>query len=524
MAEKFKGYGNPLLAVMLARLSRSQPLLSILPRGVPIASEQKHRFFALEMIRGDGTERDPGAHDREDANVTTTGYGETVTRDKLAARDRDQDTLNGPASSADADLESGKDSSRKADQKDRKPFFNRPKEPLSFSERAMRVTWAWFPTTMSTGSLASLISVQPYTFAGLTAIGKIFFITTLALFIFFTVLIVIRFTFKPRALTTSLHHPSESFFFGSFWVSIALILNGATVYGVPDSGPWLVSALRVVFWIYMACALIVAVFEYHVIFEVEKLALSDAVPAWILPAYPFLISGTLAANIAETQDQNSAVQIIVAGIMGQGLGWILAIFIYVVYLTRLIANNMPPPSTRPGMYVSVGPAAYTCSGLVGLGKQAQNALPDGFLGVTSIDVGDVWRSCSVAAALFVWLVALWFAALTSVSVIRVVRRMNFTLQWWAFVFPNAGLAMASIQLGNSLESTGLRAFGSALTVVLVALWLLCAFCHIRALWNRDLLAVGKDLGVEEVNRRHDEKKLAGRWTEGEVRPPRSEGP
>ncbi|KAM0271389.1 hypothetical protein ACHAQH_009111 [Verticillium albo-atrum] len=476
------------------------------------------------MFHGDGSEKDPEAHNREDTDVTTTGYGEAVRRDNRTVHDRDQDTLNGPGSTADADLESGSGSSPKGERSDKKPFFNRPKEPLPFSERAMRVTWAWFPATMSTGSLASLISVQPYTFPGLTVIGKIFYITTLILFVSFTTLIVTRFAFKPRALTTSLHHPSESFFFGSFWVTIALILNGATLYGVPDSGPWLVSALRVLFWIYMACALIVAVFEYHVIFEVEKLALSEAVPAWILPAYPFLISGTLAANIAETQDQSSAVQIIVAGIMGQGLGWILAIFIYVVYLTRLIANNMPPPSTRPGMYVSVGPAAFTCAGLVSLGMQAQSSLPEGFLGVTSISVGDVWRSCSVAVALFIWLTALWFAALTSVSIIRVVRQMHFTLQWWAFIFPNAGLAMASIQLGNSLEATGLRAFGSALTVVLVALWLMCAFAHGRALWNRDLLAVGKDLGVEEVNRRHDEKKRAGRWTEGYDRPSRSQGP
>lgn len=387
-------------------------------------------------------------------------------------------------------------------------------EPLSFTERAVRVTWAWFPCTMSTGALASLINVQPFVFPGLLTIGKIFYILNLVLFLTFSALIIIRFVQKPRALSTSLHHPSESFFFGSFWVSIALIINGAQGYGVPDAGPWLVSALRVLFWIYVACALVVAVFQYHVIFEVEKLSLSDAVPAWILPAYPFLVTGTVAANIAETQPTGSALQILIAGLAGQGLGWMLAIFIYVVYLTRLIANDMPPPSTRPGMYVSVGPAAYTCAGLVGLGKQAQSVLPDGFLGVSSLSVGDVWRSCSVAAALFLWLVALWFSALSTVSIVRVVRRMSFTLQWWAFVFPNAGLAIATIQLGESLESTGLQAFGSALTVVLVAMWLFCAFCHLRALWTRKLLERDMDLGVEEVNRKHDEKKLRARIGRG----------
>lgn len=237
------------------------------------------------------------------------------------------------------------------------PTINlRHREPLPFKERALRVSWAWFPATMSTGAMASLISQQPFTFPGLTTIGKICYIVDLVMFISFTVLIGIRFVYKPRALTSSLHHPSESFFFGAWWVSLALIIYGAQVYGVPATGPWFVKVMQVLFWMYLGSVTVVVVFQYHVIFEVEKLALSEAVPAWILPAYPFLVTGVLAAAISKKQPQESAVQMIIAGIMGQGLGWILALFIYVVYLTRLINHNMPPPPTRPGMYVSVGPA------------------------------------------------------------------------------------------------------------------------------------------------------------------------
>lgn len=249
------------------------------------------------------------------------------------------------------DLESG------PAQSGRKTFgLRRKREPLPFKERAMRVTWAWYPCTMSTGSYAVLLANQPFTFTGLTTIGTIVYILNLVLFVTFSLLIGIRFIYKPRAFTTSLHHPSESFFFGAFWVSVALIINGAQGYGGDETGEWFVEAMRVVFWLYFACATVVAVFQYHVIFEVEKLSLSEAVPAWILPAYPFLVTGNVAATIAEGQSQQSAVQMIVAGVMGQGLGWILSIFIYVVYLTRLIHHNMPSPSTRPGMYVSVGPA------------------------------------------------------------------------------------------------------------------------------------------------------------------------
>ncbi|EXK46448.1 hypothetical protein FOXG_10953 [Fusarium oxysporum f. sp. lycopersici 4287] len=403
-------------------------------------------------------------------------------------------TLNGRP----VDLESGSSARDKA-------FPKNAPRPLRLKDRVVRITWSWFPCTMSTGGLANLLNEQPYTFTGLKTIGKIFFILNIILFLTFTALIIARFTMKPRAFSTSLHHPSESFFFGAFWVSIALILTGAQSYGGPETGPWLTTAMRVVFWIYYACEMVVAVTQYHIIFETERLDISEALPGWILPAYPFLVTGMLAAKVAGSQPQWSAVQIIVAGLMGQGLGWMLALFIYAVYLSRLIQHKLPDASKRPGMFIAVGPTAFTCGGLIALGTQAKSALPDDFLGTPSVPAGELWSGMSVAAGLFIWLMAIWFSALSAISVLRAVRRMEFSLSWWALVFPNVGLALATINVGNTLSSRGIKIFGSALTVVLVIVWFICAAFHIRAIIRRDLLAVGKDLDVEHVNKQHDRK-------------------
>ncbi|KAI3585769.1 voltage-dependent anion channel [Fusarium oxysporum f. sp. albedinis] len=403
-------------------------------------------------------------------------------------------TLNGRP----VDLESGPSARDKA-------FPKNAPRPLRLKDRVVRITWSWFPCTMSTGGLANLLNEQPYTFTGLKTIGKIFFILNIILFLTFTALIIARFTMKPRAFSTSLHHPSESFFFGAFWVSIALILTGAQSYGGPETGPWFTTAMRVVFWIYYACEMVVAVTQYHIIFETERLDISEALPGWILPAYPFLVTGMLAAKVAGSQPQWSAVQIIVAGLMGQGLGWMLALFIYAVYLSRLIQHKLPDASKRPGMFIAVGPTAFTCGGLIALGTQAKSALPDDFLGTPSIPAGELWSGMSVAAGLFIWLMAIWFSALSAISVLRVVRRMEFSLSWWALVFPNVGLALATINVGNTISSRGIKIFGSALTVVLVIVWFICAAFHIRAIVRRDLLAVGKDLDVEHVNKQHDRK-------------------
>jgi tellurite resistance protein TehA-like permease len=155
---------------------------------------------------------------------------------------------------------------------------------LSIKERLSRFTWPWFACTMSTGSIAVVIAQQPFTFNGLQTIGKVFFILDLVLFVTFTALIGIRFIKDPKALGHSLHHPQESFFFGTWWVSLALILNCMQQYGVSSCGAWLVKTLEVLFWIYAACALLVAIFQYHLIFTKEDLSASEALPAWILPS------------------------------------------------------------------------------------------------------------------------------------------------------------------------------------------------------------------------------------------------
>lgn len=156
-------------------------------------------------------------------------------------------------------------------------------QKVSIRERLSHFTWAWFEVTMSTGAIATLLGQQPFMFNGLRTIGKMFFILDLVLFLLFCTLISIRFIMKPSALKRSLHHPHESFFFGTFWVSIALILYSIQVYGVQSTGPWLVKALEVCFWLYAGCALLVVIFQYHVIFDTEQLPVSEAMPAWIFP-------------------------------------------------------------------------------------------------------------------------------------------------------------------------------------------------------------------------------------------------
>lgn len=210
---------------------------------------------------------------------------------------------------------------------------------------------------MSTAGVASVIAQTPHQFDGLQTIGKIFFIVDLVLFVAFNIALGCRFVIAPRKWWASLHHPVEGLFFGTYWVSIALILTCIQLYGVPSSGIWLVRALEVLFWLYCALVLLVAIFQYYVLFQEERLNVSDAMPAWIFPIYPLLVVGTTAGAIIPSQPEHSAYPMWVGAIMMQGLAWAVSFMMYTIYTQRLMSSSLPSPSTRPGMFVSVGPGS-----------------------------------------------------------------------------------------------------------------------------------------------------------------------
>ncbi|KAF2123373.1 C4-dicarboxylate transporter/malic acid transport protein-like protein [Dothidotthia symphoricarpi CBS 119687] len=367
-----------------------------------------------------------------------------------------------------------------------------------WQERLQHFTWAWFEVTMSTGGLATLLGQQPYTFTGLQTIGKTFFILNIVLFVVSSGCITYRFCNNKGSLMRSLHHPHESFYFGAFFVSVAIIFYGVQQFGVPSCGPWLVKALEVSFWTQAGIVMLVAVFQYHVIFDEEQLPVSDAMPHWILPVYPFLILGVLGSSLLKDVSAGAGLPIFIGSLAFQGLGWTVAFFMLTIYVTRLVNSELPEAPKRPGMYVAVGPASYTANTLVTLGMQAPKHIPINFLGITSFLVGDAFKAIGVVTGIFLWLVAFWFSALATVSVIFTAKDSHFTLNYWAFIFPNVGLVIALIHIANALESDGLRWIGSGATVILSMLWFWIAFLNVKAILEKKVLYPGTDEDMEDI--------------------------
>lgn len=78
------------------------------------------------------------------------------------------------------------------------------------------------------------------------------------------------------------------------------------------------------------------------------------------------------------------------------------------------------------------------------------------------------------------------------ATIEAVGRNDFHLNWYAYVFPNVGFTIATIKIGERLDSRAIQGVGSGMGAVLFFLLVLIYGCHVRAVLQRKICWPGKD--------------------------------
>ncbi|KAA8642257.1 tellurite-resistance/dicarboxylate transporter family protein [Aspergillus tanneri] len=218
-------------------------------------------------------------------------------------------------------------------------------------------------------------------------------------------------------------------------------------------------------------------------------------PSWILPAFPIMLSGTIASVIGSQQPHPSAIPIILGGITFQGLGFSISFMMYAHYIGRLMESGLPSSEHRPGMFICVGPPAFTALALVGMAK----GLPEDFklLDETyAIAEARVIELIAIIVGVFLWALSLWFFCIALFAVLCS-RPKAFHLNWWAMVFPNTGFTLATITLGNALHSRAVQWVGTAMSICIVCMFLFVLVNNVRAVIRKDIMFPGKDEDISE---------------------------
>ncbi|RFU82078.1 malic acid transport [Trichoderma arundinaceum] len=365
---------------------------------------------------------------------------------------------------------------------------NRPK--LSIRERLQHFTWAWYTLPMSTGGLSLLIFAQPYQFNGLKSIGLAVYIINIIIFSIVTISMITRFFLHTGEMVRSITHPREGFFLPTFFLSIATIITSTQRYAIPENHVTLKWAIQAAFWVYVALTSVLAVGQYSYVFAVHSLSLQNFMPTLILPIFPIMLSGTIASVIAATQPEVAAMPILVAGLTCQGLGMSVAILMYAHMIGRLIQSGLPNREHRPGLFMCVGPPAFTALALIGMA----NGVPDS-IEELAIDKSII-KVVAVLVAISLWALSFWWFGIAVIAVVSSPPKY-FHLGWWAMVFPNTGFTLATIAIGKELVSGSVQWVTTGMSIFMVIIYAFVFVNHARAVIVQDIMYPGRDENVED---------------------------
>lgn len=347
---------------------------------------------------------------------------------------------------------------------------------------------------MATGGIANVLSTVPFRFRGLETIGTIVFLFNIVLYLVIWAMILTRFYLYPYTFRASFTHPTESLFVPAVAVSFGTILINIVEYGFGKTGLWLNRAVLVLFWFDAALAVFLSVLIYMILWSTQTFTIARMTPIWIFPAYPLLIIGPHAGNLSARIDNPShALTVIIGGFTIQGIGFLVSLTIYSALVYRLMTQKLPPEPLRPGMFVSVGPSAFTVSGTISMAANLHKAIipKSTYMGASGELVATILRIVANWMSLWLWGLALWFFFVSCSSHWTVIfiksHKMPFAMTWFSFIFPQTALTTATFAIGKAFEVYAIQVLGCVMTCLLLVAWGLVVFAMFRAIKKKEIL-------------------------------------
>ncbi|KAG6012632.1 hypothetical protein E4U54_007407 [Claviceps lovelessii] len=371
----------------------------------------------------------------------------------------------------------------------------RPAEKrVTLKDRIACYQWTYFAMTMATGGVANVLHASYYRAGWITTVGLCFCLLNVAFFVMNCILLSCRFYMRPGTFTRSFTDQVESLFIPAFFVSIAMILINICEYWVPHCGAWLLRTLQVCFWLYVGLSAVASAGLYLILWSTLAFPIHMMTPTWVFPAYPLLLTCPFAAHLIDSADvaghptSINKTAIALCATATQGTGCLIAFMISAAFIYRLMTQKLPRDMQRPGVFISIGPFAFTAAGIAQLGSQAKSIIPDNFLNTPV--TADVIKVVSVLVGLWLWGLAMWFFLVSVGSLWKYTHgghNMPFQMTWWSFVFPNTALVVATETMGDVFNNRGIHLFGAVMTICLIVVWIGVFATMIYCLWTRKLL-------------------------------------
>ncbi|MDH1258872.1 MULTISPECIES: TDT family transporter [Pseudomonas] len=342
----------------------------------------------------------------------------------------------------------------------------------------------WFAATMGTGVLALALAQLPLAIPGLRAVAEGLWLFNILLFTLFTVAYAARWILFFDEARRIFGHSTVSMFFGTIPMGLATIINGFLLFGLPRWGDGVIHIVEVLWWTDVAMSLACGVLIPYMMFTRQEHSIDQMTAVWLLPVVAAEVAaasgGLLAPHLPDAHGQLVA---LTTSYVLWAFSLPVAFSILTILLLRMALHKLPHENMAASSWLALGPIGTGALGMLLLGGEAPaifaaNGLPG---------VGEIASGLGLVAGITLWGFGLWWMLMALLITVRYLRDgIPFNLGWWGFTFPLGVYSLATLKLASILNLTFFSVFGTALVILLAAMWLIVGKRTVQGAWRGEL--------------------------------------
>jgi C4-dicarboxylate transporter/malic acid transport protein len=279
-------------------------------------------------------------------------------------------------------------------------------------------------------------------------------------------------------------HSTVSMFFGTIPMGLATIINGFLLFGLPRWGDGVIQLVEALWWIDVAMSLACGVLIPYMMFTRQEHSIDQMTAVWLLPVVAAEVAaasgGLLAPHLTDAHGQ---LIVLTTSYVLWAFSLPVAFSILTILLLRMALHKLPHENMAASSWLALGPIGTGALGMLLLGGEAPaifaaNGLPG---------VGEIAAGLGLVAGITLWGFGLWWMLMALLITVRYLRDgIPFNLGWWGFTFPLGVYSLATLKLASILNLTFFSVFGTALVILLAAMWLIVGKRTVQGAWRGEL--------------------------------------
>ncbi|MEB2654201.1 TDT family transporter [Pseudomonas siliginis] len=342
----------------------------------------------------------------------------------------------------------------------------------------------WFAATMGTGVLALALAQLPLAIPGLRVVAEGLWLFNILLFSLFTAAYAARWILFFDEARRIFGHSTVSMFFGTIPMGLATIINGFLLFGLPRWGDGVIQLVEVLWWIDVAMSLACGVLIPYMMFTRQEHSIDQMTAVWLLPVVAAEVAAASGGLLApHLTDAHAHLIVLTTSYVLWAFSLPVAFSILTILLLRMALHKLPHENMAASSWLALGPIGTGALGMLLLGGEAPaifaaNGLPG---------VGEIASGLGLVAGITLWGFGLWWMLMALLITVRYLRDgIPFNLGWWGFTFPLGVYSLATLKLASILNLTFFSVFGTALVILLAAMWLIVGKRTVQGAWRGEL--------------------------------------